>query len=70
MPKPPPKYVSLRQLAKRLDVSAAAVSQGLRRGRIEKALRWVHGRPIIVDADLAEQEWRASQDPMMRRDWP
>ena len=28
MPKPPPKYVSLRQLAKRLDVSAAAISQG------------------------------------------
>lgn len=51
---------SLRALARRLDVSLAAVQKAARNGRLARSLGRTKGRPVILDMDLAEAEWRES----------
>lgn len=64
MPKPKPKYATLRMLAARVNVSPQAISQGLRTGRVERGITWVRGRPVITDLETAVKEWEDSWDPM------
>lgn len=53
------KAVSNREMARRLDVDEKAVRKGIASGRLRECLGADdRGRVIIIDADLAEQEWK------------
>ena len=52
--------LSLRGLARRLEVDPAAVRRGVRTGRLSASVGREGGRPFIADSALAAQEWRAN----------
>lgn len=53
--------VSLRELGRRLSVSANAVSKAVKCGRLSKSVgRDAQGRPFIADVPLALTEWTAN----------
>lgn len=57
------EYMSCRAYAKRRGVSAMAVSDAIRQGRLVKSVvRVENGDPKIADPDLADQEWAAHTD--------
>ncbi len=64
----PPGTISCRAYAKRRGVSAAAVSEAIRSGRLVKSVvrGGEFGQPKILDADLADREWEANTDPQRR----
>lgn len=57
--------LSLRAYAERRGVSAEAVSQAVKRGRLSASIVRVGGRPKIRDPDLADREWAESTRPDM-----
>lgn len=50
--------MSLREFAKRVNVSPPSVCRAIRSGRLQQSIVHVDGVPTIVDAHLAEVEWR------------
>ena len=61
----PMKPTSIRALARKLGVSHQAVSAAVKRGRIERSVAYIKGRPVIVNVPLALQEWERNRDPLM-----
>lgn len=60
--------ISVRAFARRVGVTENAVRKGAKSGRLERSLaRGTRNRPVIVDVDLAEREWRENQDPAKLR---
>ncbi len=61
--------LSLRGFAKLVGVSPEAVSKAVKRGRLVRSISTVDGRPVIVDATLAREEWavRAGRRPPATR---
>lgn len=59
MPTGPPTRgdLSLPALAKVLGVSPATVQKAVATGRLARSLGRVKGRTVVVDLDLARQEW-------------
>lgn len=51
--------MSLREYAKKRDVSPEAVSKAVRVGRLDESVIIVDGQPKIADAALADSEWEA-----------
>ena len=50
--------MTLTAYAQRRKVSTKAVSKAVATGRLSKSIaRDKHGRPRVIDADLADQEW-------------
>jgi hypothetical protein len=50
--------VSIRELARRLSLSERAVRKGVQAGRLPNSVgRDGEGRPVVLDADAAVQEW-------------
>lgn len=59
--------MSCRAYAKRRGVSAMAVSEAIKNGRLVKSVvRNEFGQPKIADADLADREWEANTDSSKR----
>ena len=53
--------MTLRALARELGVSEGAVRAAVRRGRLARSVaRDTNGRPFVVDAALAAEEWDQS----------
>lgn len=51
--------VSLRALARHLDVSEAAVRKGVKSGRLSRSIGSSKGRPVVLDVATAALEWAA-----------
>lgn len=59
--------MSCRAYAKRRGVSAMAVSEAIKNGRLVKSItRNEFGQPKIADPDLADREWEANTDSQKR----
>lgn len=52
--------VTIRAFARQLGVSDTAVRKAIRAGRLKRSIGTRHGRPVILDATLAKQEWQAN----------
>lgn len=50
--------VSIRAFARSVGVSHPAVIKAVKSGRLRASVEMVEGKPRIVDADLAREEWR------------
>ncbi len=60
-------WISCRAYAKRRGVSAMAVSEAIKNGRLVKSVtRDENGLPKIADPDLADAEWEANTDVSKR----
>ena len=57
-----PPHISLRAYARRRGTSAPSVLRAISRGRLQKSLVYINGKPQIGDPDLADQEWAANTD--------
>lgn len=57
-----PAPLSLRAYARRRGTSAPSVVRAIKRGRLQKSLVYVDGKPQIGDPDLADQEWAQNTD--------
>lgn len=56
-PPPQPKPLAASVYGRRRGVSGEAVAQAIHDGRLRESVIWVHGKPKIADADLADREW-------------
>lgn len=57
------KPISIREYARRKDISHTAVEIAIKSGRLSKSVvRDDRGRPKIGDPDLADREWAANTD--------
>ena len=56
-----PGRVSLRALARKLEVSESAIRKAVRAGRLPSVAHDRHGRPYVTDAAVAVQEWEQNR---------
>lgn len=56
--------ISLRELARRLDVNHSALSTACHDGTLQAGIGWdAKGRVVVLDADAASQQWHATRTP-------
>ena len=65
----PPRLISMRSFAKKCGTNHSVVVRAIQTGRLERSIRWIRGRPVIVDEALALREWRENTNPLMSPKW-
>ena len=55
--------LSVLAFARRVQVDEKAVRKAIKNGRLERSIGYENGRPVILDAEVAEREWNDNRDP-------